>query len=409
MTAPIPPNETERLKALRSYEILDTEAERDFDDITRLASHICGTPIALISLIDEDRQWFKSKVGLTASETARDISFCAQGIQQPDFFEVKDAQADERFATNPLVTGDPKIRFYAGAPLVTSDGHALGMLCVKDRVPRELSPVQEAALQALSRQVVAQLELRKSLKELRHTLAERKKSETALAKSELQYHSLFENMLEGYAYCRTEFEQEELRDFTYLRINPSFERLTGLKDVVGKTASQVLPGLQETNRELFEIYGRVALTGNPEKCETYIDRLGIWLAITVYSSEKESFVAIFDNITERKKAAALLEDSQQRLTLASESARIGIWDWNVVTNELSWDAQMYALYGIQERDFSGASTPGKEAFTPKTASSRGGNHRRRSWNQRVPYRIQGPLAEWRSAAHRGPCPGAPRR
>jgi PAS domain S-box-containing protein len=347
MIAPIPSNETERLKALARYELLDSESERDFDDITLLASHICGTPIALISLVDEDRQWFKSKIGMTESETPRDIAFCAHGILQPDFFEVEDALNDKRFATNPLVIGGPKIRFYAGAPLVTPDGHALGMLCVNDVIPRELSPAQQTALQALSRQAVALMELRRSL-------AERKRSDTALKESELRYHSLFENMLEGYAYCRTHFDQDQLTDFTYLDVNSAFGELTGLKDVVGKKVSDLIPGLRDTNRDIFEVYGRVALTGNPERCETYLERLDIWLSLTVYSSQREYFVVVFDNITEPKKAKALLVDSQQRLTLATESARIGIWDWNLVTNSLAWDDEMYALYGIREEDFTGA-------------------------------------------------------
>src|ERR1700726_2106786 len=166
MIAALPPNEAERLNALHQYDILDTDPEPAFDDITLLASQICGTEIAMISLVDRDRQWFKSKVGTTTSETARDIAFCAQGILQPEVFVVEDARADDRFAANPMVTGGPKIRFYAGARLTTSDGHALGMLCVNSPVARTLSPEQSTGLQALSRQVVAQLDLRRRTSEL---------------------------------------------------------------------------------------------------------------------------------------------------------------------------------------------------------------------------------------------------
>src|SRR2546422_7676255 len=158
--APLPWDEEARLHVLHQYEVLDTAPEKDFDDLTRLAAHICGTPIALISLIDRERQWFKSKVGLTVKETSRDIAFCAHAILQPDVLVVRDALADERFATNPLVTTDPHIRFYAGMPLVTPEGLALGTLCVMDHVPRELNLEQKAALQTLSLQVVKQLELR---------------------------------------------------------------------------------------------------------------------------------------------------------------------------------------------------------------------------------------------------------
>ena len=170
-------DEAARLAALRRYRILDTEPERAFDDLTLLASHVCGTPIALITLIDADRQWFKSRVGVSVNETSRTVSFCSYAIQQHGLYIVPDARADERLRRNPLVTGDPHIRFYAGAPLVTPDGHALGTLCVVDRVVRTLTPDQIDALLALQRQVQSQLELRRNLFELERALVERDRAE----------------------------------------------------------------------------------------------------------------------------------------------------------------------------------------------------------------------------------------
>lgn len=172
-------DETARLAALRRYRILDTEAEQAFDDLTLLAAQICGTPIALITLLDEERQWFKSRVGTSATETARSVAFCAHTIQQGDMFVIPDTLADERFRNNPLVVCEPRVRFYIGAPLVTHDGHALGSLCVMDRVPRTVTAEQRAALDALRRQVVAQLELRLNVDELARALRERDQVEEA--------------------------------------------------------------------------------------------------------------------------------------------------------------------------------------------------------------------------------------
>ncbi len=161
-----PPNERERVAALLQCKLLDTEPEQGFDDITRLAAHICQTPIALVSLIDGDRQWFKSKVGLTATETPRKIAFCAHAILEDGIFIVHDALEDNRFSDNPLVSGAPNIRFYAGIPLKTAEGYALGTLCVIDYVPRELSKEQIAAFHALAAQTTYLIQTRRSLLEV---------------------------------------------------------------------------------------------------------------------------------------------------------------------------------------------------------------------------------------------------
>jgi anti-sigma regulatory factor (Ser/Thr protein kinase) len=173
-------NEAARLAALRRYRILDTDPEQAFDDLTILASHICEAPIALITLVDEDRQWFKAQVGLSIRETARNVSFCTHAIERPDEITVvPNALHDQRFVNNPFVVNDPKIRFYAGAPLVTPDGYALGTLCVVDSVPRTLTAAQLHALGALRRQTQAQLELRRNLTELREALDQRDRAEGA--------------------------------------------------------------------------------------------------------------------------------------------------------------------------------------------------------------------------------------
>jgi len=186
MKPPVPANEKKRLQVLWQYDVLDTVPEEVFDDLTELAASICEAPIALITLVDEKRQWFKSKVGVSVDETSRDVSFCAHAIAQPELFIVADAMKDARFSTNPLVVSEPKIRFYAGAPLVTADGHALGTLCVIDKVPRELRSDQKNALRVLARHVMTQLELRRRSGEVAQLREERDKIFADLQKVQTQ-------------------------------------------------------------------------------------------------------------------------------------------------------------------------------------------------------------------------------
>lgn len=174
---PMPAPDRDRVASLQKYAILDTEPEQAFDDLTLLASFVCKTPIALISLVDEDRQWFKSKVGMDDSQTPRDIAFCSVAIQQTDVMVVPDTLQDERFRNNPLVVSGPRIRFYAGAPLINDEGYALGTLCVVDRTPREFGADQKEALQALGRLVLAQLEFRLNLQLLKEALTDRTQAE----------------------------------------------------------------------------------------------------------------------------------------------------------------------------------------------------------------------------------------
>jgi PAS domain S-box-containing protein len=209
-------HESDRLRALRAYDVLDTPGEQAFDDVVALAAHVCKVPIALVSLVDADRQGFKAKVGLSLSQCARSLSFCGHAILRPDLFVVPDASADDRFADNPLVTGDPHIRFYAGTPLAGADGHAIGTLCVIDRVPRELEPGQAEALRALGRQVVRLLEERRTAADLRHQ------------------HVLLRGLVDTIPHLV--FWKD--RTSTYLGCNRAFAAAAGLAspaDVVGKT------------------------------------------------------------------------------------------------------------------------------------------------------------------------------
>lgn len=192
---PIPDNEFERLKTLRRYEIFDTPAEKVFDDITFLTSHICRTPYCMIGFIDSGRVWFKSRIGLEIKEIPRNIGICSHAIMKPDeLFIIQDTFLDERFVNNPMVQNEPHIRFYAGSPLVTSDNFVLGVLCILDSVPRELSKEQVTALKILSRFIVNELDLRLNIKILSTSNSELKRTETELKETDERLRDFLENV-----------------------------------------------------------------------------------------------------------------------------------------------------------------------------------------------------------------------
>jgi PAS domain S-box-containing protein len=224
--APLPANEAQRLATLKKYNILDTEPETAFTSMVELAAYICQTPIAAISLIDEHRQWFKAIVGIDATETPRDIAFCAHTILQ-DIMIVPDATKDERFFDNPFVSMESGIRFYAGVTLVTPDGYHLGTLCVIDTVPRELSTEQLDAIKTLTSNIVAHLDLRLSHQQIRHYVDDLQLAATI-------FESSSEAMIVSDANNRI------------ITVNPAFTTLTGYtyEEVVGKNPSLLKSGKQ---------------------------------------------------------------------------------------------------------------------------------------------------------------------
>ena len=309
MRAPLPSNEAARLNALYEYEILDTDPEEAFDDITRLVAHICGTPAAMVSLIDVDRLWFKSKVGLDATELPRDVVFCAHTILKPGLFIVPDAQQDVRFANNPLVASGPKIQFYAGAPLMTSDNIALGALCTIDYVARDLTPEQQDALKILSRQVVSQIKLRRNVAVLEEALRKRQESESALKESEEQYRRLVDLSPETIAvYSEGKFEY----------INTAGAKLLGAASPDQLIGKQILDFVHPDYRETLEARVRQNKGNQAVINQEKFVRLGGEVIdveiteITVNYLGKPATQVMIRNITEPKRA----KEAMLRATVA---------------------------------------------------------------------------------------------
>jgi|GEM_PF-6676246 len=306
-----PNNEAARLAALDRYEILDTPCEQRFDDFTTLAAQICETPISLISLVDERRQWFKSKVGVEVSETPRESAFCAHTFSNPsELLVVPDATADQRFVNNPLVTGDPLIRFYAGAPLVTPEGLPLGTLCVIDRQPRQLSDRQLETLKTLARHVVTEIEARQNLRLLEQTARD--------LEFQRQETQLILDHVPAYVYYKDTHN-------TILRVNQPVAESLGLEvaDIEGRPSAEIYPDqAEEYFKDDLEILrcGKPKLgivepldTGDGSLHWVNTDKIPIFTA----AGKIERLLVICSDITQLKETEQSLLESQTLLSDAN--------------------------------------------------------------------------------------------
>ena len=357
----IPLNESDRQAALERYNILDTLPEQEYDDLTQLAASICGTPIALISLIDRDRQWFKSRVGIDATETPRDIAFCGHVVANNEVLNIPDVHQDPRFADNPLVVNEPKIRFYAGVPLRTSDNFTLGTLCVIDRQPRDLTPTQIQQLEALSRLVISQLELRRNNEaaNLLVSVLESSKKVSILQQAILDSVNLaviatdLQGVIQSFnsgAEAMLGYEASEI-------IGKSPEIFHDINEII-ESSLQLSAELNQTIESGFEVFIAKAKLGEIFEREwIYIckngDRIPVLLSVTAIRNEQKEitgFLGVAKDITAQKESERnrlrrrqsdklVAAQNQIALVLAESSSfnSAGIRILRTLCEQLSWD------------------------------------------------------------------------
>ncbi|BAY61231.1 multi-sensor signal transduction histidine kinase [Calothrix brevissima NIES-22] len=338
-------SEVARLEALHQYQILDTEAETAYDDIAKLAAFICGTPIALVNFIAETRQWFKAKLGIDVREMPRNVGLSYLCLKRKETVVISDALADAELAKNPVVVDYPFVRFYAGVPLITPKGDILGTLCVIDNVPRELNQQQIEALQALGRQVIDQLELRRHVAELSRKTAEQQQVEIALRRSQQKLTDFVENATVGMHWVKA--------DGTIIWANQAELDLLGYSrfEYIGHSITEF-----HVDRHVIEDI--MARLGRNETLQNYEARLrckdGSIRYVLIHSNvlwENGKFIhtrCFTRDITTRKKIEAALKESDRRLKVALEAAKLGSWELNLATGKLSTSKQCKANFGLPE-------------------------------------------------------------
>jgi PAS domain S-box-containing protein len=349
MSAPLPHNESERLSALREYRLLDTAAEEELDDLTHLAAQICGTPISMITLVDQDRQWFKSLYGIEVHETPRDISFCARTILEEDLLLVPDTLSDERFVRNPFVTGEPKVRFYAGTPLVTPQGHTLGTICVLDTVPRELTPAQKDALRRLGRQTVVLMNSRLNAARLKESEAMERESQ---------------RFLQGTLDALTSHIAVLDEKGVIVAVNKAWRHFAGSATKCGIGDNYLDICASENSATWSEGTAvaqgiRAVLEGQKDFCLEYALQ-GItddqWFSMCVTRFEGERAVRVVvasEDITERKQTELRLRESEATLTKSQEMVHMGSWELglsnlnDIKANSLKWSDGLFRIFGYE--------------------------------------------------------------
>lgn len=335
-----------RRAVLHSYEMLDTAPEPEFDDIVMLARQICNTPIALISLVDADRQWFKAVAGLDICESEIETSVCAHALAKPETLNIPDLTLDPRTRDNPHVTGAPHLRFYAGAPLIAAEGVALGTVCVVDTLPRPggLNPDQLNALEALARQVVAQFELRRDLVRAYGEAHHPQPPQAPMADARdalTRYQTLFNSLDAGFCVIELAFDADGApTDYKFVEVNTAFESQTGLHDAAGRWMRELAP---QHEQHWFDLYGKVALTGQPVRFEQHAQQLGNrWYdvhAFRIGAPEAHQVAILFNDVTVRRAA-----DREMKLINAELGHRMN----NAMALVQAIASQ--TLRGVKERD-----------------------------------------------------------